>query len=69
MPKKKGRRTLTILATAGQALSDGRSVIIHTAIGPEDRRLRQMKEMVDRMALSEAAANRNLGTELVEIDR
>lgn len=28
-----------------------------------------MKEMVDQMALSEAAANRNIGTELGEIAR
>jgi 3-oxoisoapionate kinase len=67
--EKKGEETAAILATAGQALSNGRSVIIHTAVGPEDRRIQQMKEMVDRMALSEAAANQNLGTELGEIAR
>lgn len=67
--EKKAREKSTIIATAGRALAEGCSVIIHTAVGPADRRIHQMKEMTDRMDLAEADANRILGTELGDVAR
>lgn len=53
-----------IVARASEALEKGHSVILHTAIGPQDSRIKAMAEMTAKLSLSDAEANETLGSEL-----
>jgi len=54
----------TIVAAAIQMLAEGKSVILHTAIGPDDERIRAMDRAVEDLSLTHSEANDILGTEL-----
>ncbi len=58
-----------IVARALEALARGRSVILHTAVGPQDERIRAMAEMIQRRSLTHAEANQTLGNELGDMAR
>ena len=53
-----------IVASAIKMLAEGKSVILHTAIGPDDERIAAMQRAVEQLSLSHSEANDILGTEL-----
>jgi len=65
--QKKEAEKEKIVDAACKELAAGRSVIVHTAVGPQDERIHAMKARALQLALSEAEANTILGTGLGEI--
>ena len=63
MAKKK------IVAQALEALTSGRSAMLHTAIGPLDKRIKAMEQMIEKLSLNDIVANETLGNALGEIAR
>ncbi len=55
---------LKIVASAITMLAEGKSVILHTAIGPADERIAAMKHAIERLSLTHSEANDILGREL-----
>jgi len=53
-----------IVARALEALAHGDSVILHTAVGPQDPRIKAMEEMTEKLSLTTTEANETLGNEL-----
>jgi uncharacterized protein YgbK (DUF1537 family) len=64
--KKENEREKMVRAACNE-LSSGRSVIVHTAIGPQDERIMAMKKKAGQLSLSETEASRILGDELGDI--
>jgi uncharacterized protein YgbK (DUF1537 family) len=58
-----------IIAQVLEALADGRSVILHTAIGLQDARIKAMEVMTGKLSLTDTEANETLGNELGDIAR
>ncbi len=58
-----------IVARALGALAKGHSVILHTAIGPQDVRIKAMGEMTAKLSLTATEANESLGNELGDMAR
>lgn len=58
-----------IVSRALEALVHGDSVILHTAVGPQDPRIRAMAEMAEKLSLTAAEANATLGNELGDMAR
>jgi uncharacterized protein YgbK (DUF1537 family) len=58
-----------IVALALEALAQGRSVILHTAVGPQDERIKAMAETTAKLSLTDAKANETLGNELGDMAR
>ena len=58
-----------IVARALKALANGHSVILHTAIGPQDDRIKAMEEMTAKLSLTDTEANETLGDELGDMAR
>jgi uncharacterized protein YgbK (DUF1537 family) len=56
-----------IVCLALEALAHGRSVILHTAIGPQDPRIKAMEEMIAKLPLTATEANQTLGNELGDL--
>lgn len=56
-----------IVARALDTLAKGRSVILHTAIGPQDGRIKAMKEICVKLSLTDTEANQALGNMLGEM--
>jgi len=65
--KKKETEKEKVVITACKELATGRSVIVHTAIGPQDERIETMKKKAGQLSLSEPEANRILGAGLGDI--
>jgi len=59
----------TIIQNTLNALKEGKSVILHTAIGPNDERIHAMKRVSEKLSLPDREANENLGNVLGEISR
>lgn len=53
-----------IVASAVNALAEGKSVILHTAIGPGDERIAAMNRTIEKLSLANSEANDILGREL-----
>ena len=53
-----------IVASAIKMLTEGKSVILHTSIGPDDERIAAMQQAVEQLSLSHSEANDILGREL-----
>jgi uncharacterized protein YgbK (DUF1537 family) len=53
-----------IITRALEALANGHSVILHTAIGPQDERIKAMKEITAKLSLTDTEANQTLGNKL-----
>jgi uncharacterized protein YgbK (DUF1537 family) len=53
-----------IVASAIKMLAEGKSVILHTAIGPDDERIAAMKRAIEQLSLTHTEANDILGAEL-----
>jgi uncharacterized protein YgbK (DUF1537 family) len=53
-----------IVISAINALEEGKSVILHTAIGPEDERIAAMNRTIEKLSLAKSEANDILGGEL-----
>ncbi len=53
-----------IVAQTLEALARGHSVILHTAIGPQDGRIKDMEETTAKLSLTNAEANQTLGNKL-----
>lgn len=51
------------------ALANGKSVILHTAIGPHDARIKAMEDMTAKLSLTNTEANETLGDELGDMAR
>ena len=64
---KKKKEMDKIVLVACNELAAGRSVIVHTAIGPQDERIEAMKKKAGQLSLSELDASRILGAELGDI--
>jgi uncharacterized protein YgbK (DUF1537 family) len=58
-----------IAARALKALTDGHSVILHTAIGPHDLRIKAMAQAAEKLSLRDTEANEILGNALGEMAR
>jgi uncharacterized protein YgbK (DUF1537 family) len=58
-----------IVARALEALVNGHSVILHTAIGPQDARIKAMEDMTAKLSLTDTDANETLGNELGDMVR
>ena len=58
-----------IVGRALKALANGHSVILHTAIGPQDDRIKAMEEMTAKLSLTDTEANETLGDELGDMAR
>jgi len=58
-----------IVARALEALANDHSVILHTAIGPQDGRIKAMEEITAKLSLTDIEANQTLGTELGDMAR
>jgi uncharacterized protein YgbK (DUF1537 family) len=58
-----------IVARALRALANGHSAILHTAIGPQDVRIKAMEEMTAKLSLTDTEANETLGSELGDMAR
>jgi uncharacterized protein YgbK (DUF1537 family) len=55
---------LNIVASAIKMLAEGKSVILHTAIGPADERIAAMNRAIEQLSLTHSEANDILGREL-----
>jgi uncharacterized protein YgbK (DUF1537 family) len=66
---KKTSKKRKIVALALEALARGRSVILHTAVGPQDERIKAMAETTAKLSLTDTEANRTLGNELGDMAR
>jgi len=53
-----------IVDSAIKVLAEGKSVILHTAIGPDDERIAAMKRAIEQLSLTPSEANDILGREL-----
>ncbi|MGV7223163.1 MAG: four-carbon acid sugar kinase family protein [Nitrospinales bacterium] len=53
-----------IVTSAINAVAKGKSVILHTAIGPDDERIATMNRTIEKLSLAKSEANEILGTEL-----
>lgn len=53
-----------LVASAIDMLNEGKSVILHTAIGPDDERIPSMNRTIDQLSLTNSEANDILGGEL-----
>ena len=53
-----------IVASAINMLAEGKSVILHTAIGPADERIAAMNRAIEQLSLTHSEANDILGREL-----
>jgi 3-oxoisoapionate kinase len=53
-----------IVTSAINALAQGKSVILHTAIGPDDERIAAMSRTIEKFSLTNSEANDILGGEL-----
>ena len=53
-----------IVGSAINAVAAAKSVILHTAIGPEDKRIAAMNRAVEKLSLAKSEANEILGSEL-----
>jgi uncharacterized protein YgbK (DUF1537 family) len=53
-----------IVTSAINALAEGKSVILHTAIGPDDERIAAMNSTIKKLSLANSEANDILGSEL-----
>ncbi len=58
-----------IVARALEVLAHGHSVILHTAVGPQDTRIKAMAETTAKLSLTDAEANETLGNELGDMAR
>jgi uncharacterized protein YgbK (DUF1537 family) len=56
-----------IAAQALKALADGQSVILHTAVGPHDSRIKAMAQVTEKLSLKDSKANEILGNSLGEM--
>lgn len=56
-----------IIDIANQALAEGTSVVVHTAIGPKDDRIFAMRKKAAELSMGESDANELLGNTLGEI--
>lgn len=65
--EKKEAEKEKIVSGASRELAAGRSVIVHTAAGPEDERIGAMRTKAAQLSLPETEANRILGIGLGEI--
>jgi uncharacterized protein YgbK (DUF1537 family) len=68
-PDKQVSAKQKIVARALEALANGHSVILHTAIGPQDGRIKAMKEITVKLSLTDTEANQTLGNELGDMAR
>ncbi|MGD9410389.1 MAG: four-carbon acid sugar kinase family protein [Desulfobacterales bacterium] len=66
---KKNSVKQKIVGQALKALADGHSVILHTAIGPDDSRIKAMAQATEKLSLSDTEANEILGNALGELAR
>jgi 3-oxoisoapionate kinase len=57
----------TILQTASEALSAGRSVCIFTALGPDDVEAPALREVAARMCLDHGEVSRRIGSALADV--
>jgi len=55
---------LNVVASAINLLAEGKSVILHTAIGPADERIAAMDRAIEQLSLTHSEANDILGQEL-----
>ncbi len=53
-----------IVSLAINLLAEGKSVILHTAIGPNDERIAAMHRAIEELSLAKSEANNILGSEL-----
>lgn len=67
--ERKDAEKATIIQNTLNALEEGKSVILHTAIGPNDERIHAMKAKTEELSLYDGEANENLGHVLGEITR
>jgi uncharacterized protein YgbK (DUF1537 family) len=58
-----------IVRSAINAVAARKSVILHTAIGPDDKRIAAMNRAVEKLSLAKSEANEILGSELGRIVR
>ena len=63
-PMKRNSDRLNIVTSAINMLAEGKSVILHTAIGPADGRIAAMNRAIERLSLTHSDANDILGREL-----
>jgi uncharacterized protein YgbK (DUF1537 family) len=56
-----------IITSAINTLAEGKSIILHTAIGPNDERIAAMDRALEKLSLNNSEANNILGRELGSI--
>jgi uncharacterized protein YgbK (DUF1537 family) len=66
-PARRSVEQKRVVASCLRELDRGRSVVVHTAAGPEDPRIAQMQRAMKSRALNHEQANRSLGDALGEI--
>jgi uncharacterized protein YgbK (DUF1537 family) len=66
-PARRPAEQKRIVESCQQELARGRSVVVHTAAGPEDPRITRMQREMKSRALSREQASRSLGDALGEI--
>jgi uncharacterized protein YgbK (DUF1537 family) len=66
-PARRSIERERVIKSCLQELSRGRSVVVHTAAGPEDPRIARMHGEMRSRSLSQEQANRSLGDALGEI--
>jgi uncharacterized protein YgbK (DUF1537 family) len=64
---KKNSVKQKIVARALKTLADGQSVILHTAVGPHDLRIKAMAQVTEKLSLKDSEANEILGNLLGEM--
>jgi len=68
-PEKRKDEREKLIKNALEALDTGKSILLHTAVGPEDDRIKTMRAEVEKLSLNPSAANDCLGDQLGEICR
>jgi uncharacterized protein YgbK (DUF1537 family) len=68
-PNQRNGERARVVKEALRGLREGKSVIVHAAIGPQDHRIEMVREVAERLSLSTDRANERIGSAMGEITK